>query len=294
VNSLLRINSQQIVTASNDTTIKVWNMASGSLACSTTLYNHSGPVNTIVALPNGYLASGSCDNTIKIWDLLAGQLISTLTGHTGCVNDLKYNPFIGSTGSLISGSSDMSVIVWDLSSWFMNVKTLTTSSAINSLLIMPSGTIVAGSNMISFWSTAYSLWPNSAAPSTILSMILLNDGVTIACGMSDSTIRLYSTSSGSFTGVSLTGHTLAVNSIDLLLLPASANNLPFIISGSADGYVKIWNLKTNTLVKSINIGTAVKSVAYLYSDTGISDDFEFKLKNCGETKENFILLNIIL
>ena len=43
---------------------------------------HTGYVNALTVLQNGYLVSGSDDYTIKIWNAATGALIQTLTGDT--------------------------------------------------------------------------------------------------------------------------------------------------------------------------------------------------------------------
>jgi WD40 repeat protein len=135
---------------------------------------------------------------------------------------------------------------------------------------------VAGSAEISVWDKSYSSLASVAAPDStaILSMVLMPDGVTIACGMNDGTIRMFSTRSFSFTGVPLIGHSQRVNSLDLVLLPP--NNVPYLISGSDDQLVMIWDLTENILIKSFDTGSAVNSVVLLRNVT----DFSTNLRIC--------------
>jgi WD40 repeat protein len=265
VNKVLRINDNNLATASNDTTVKLWDINTGILLCS---LNHSSAVKSMAVLPNGYLATGSCDKNVYLWNLTSGVVFKNLTGHTGCVNDVQYNPLIGATGSLVSVSTDTTLIVWDLSS-FTNIKRLLQAGPISCLLILPLGQMVTGSAAIIAYDTSFTKLFSVNPPSApiIKSMAMMLDGVTVACGMNDSTILIFNMSSKTF-GQSLTGHTQQVNTLDLLIL--APDNQPFLISGSDDGLVNVWDVIENFIVKSINFSSPVNSVAYLYDEIGIS------------------------
>ncbi|MGB3203562.1 MAG: WD40 repeat domain-containing protein, partial [Crinalium sp.] len=61
----------QIVSSSNDKTIKVWDIKTGNLLH--TLQGHSYFANSVViSLDNQTIISGSLDNTIKVWDIKTG------------------------------------------------------------------------------------------------------------------------------------------------------------------------------------------------------------------------------
>jgi WD40 repeat protein len=69
-----------------------------------------GRINCLIKLSNGNVASGGQDNTIKIWDINKKQLISTLTGHTSMIWEIRELE----GNKIISASDDNKSKIWDL------------------------------------------------------------------------------------------------------------------------------------------------------------------------------------
>jgi len=81
------------------------------MKCITTLEYHDSV--SSLCWTDKYLASGSYDDTIKIWDLDTKKCIATLEGHRHVVTSLCW------TGKyLVSGSYDKTIKIWDIvSGW---------------------------------------------------------------------------------------------------------------------------------------------------------------------------------
>src|SRR5688572_17164324 len=72
---------QRIVTASRDTTARVWDAASGRQIAK--LEGHTDLVSSAVYSPDGQrIATASHDNTARLWDVASGRQIAKLEGHT--------------------------------------------------------------------------------------------------------------------------------------------------------------------------------------------------------------------
>ena len=66
-----------LISGSEDTTIRVWKIASGQLL--RTLQGHTGLVYSVALNRDGEtLASGSYDGTIKLWNIDSGACLKTL------------------------------------------------------------------------------------------------------------------------------------------------------------------------------------------------------------------------
>jgi len=69
-----------------------------------------GRINCLIKLSNGNVASGGQDCTIKIWDIDKKEIISTLTGHTSMIWEIRELD----NNQLISASDDNKSKIWNL------------------------------------------------------------------------------------------------------------------------------------------------------------------------------------
>ena len=113
---------RQLVSASDDKTIRVWDLASGKTV--RTIRGESAPgdagkVYATALSPDGkWLAAGGwfhpsdakAASVIRLYEFASGKLVALLKGHAEVVNALAFSP----DGSrLISGDGDGIAIVWD-------------------------------------------------------------------------------------------------------------------------------------------------------------------------------------
>lgn len=108
MNSIALTHDGKLISASNDTTLKVWNPTTGEN--SQTLKGHANLVNAVtVSADCKYAISGSSDNTIKIWELVTSQCVQTISHHTSGVTQLVMSP---DGQHLVSADSTRHVCVW--------------------------------------------------------------------------------------------------------------------------------------------------------------------------------------
>jgi WD40 repeat protein len=101
---------RRAVSASDDNTLKVWDVASGREL--RTLTGHEGPVWAVAVTPDGKRAvSGSNDRTLKVWELDNGRELRTLTGHLRRVNAVAVTP---DGQRVVSASGDGTLKLWNL------------------------------------------------------------------------------------------------------------------------------------------------------------------------------------
>jgi len=99
----------RVVTASDDKTARVWDVASGEVVHRLV---HADGVFSVRASPDGTrIATGCRDNTVRLWDAATGKLVATLTGHAELPIKLAFDR----TGArLLSVSADETGRIWDV------------------------------------------------------------------------------------------------------------------------------------------------------------------------------------
>ncbi|WP_414587221.1 eIF2A-related protein, partial [Scytonema sp. PCC 10023] len=261
-----------IASASEDKTIKLWNLDGQVLH---TLKGHSSAVRSVSFSPDGKIvASGSQDGTIKLWNL-DGQLLQTLKGHTGAVNSVSFSP---DGKSLASGSEDKTIKLWNLNGQLLHT-VKGHSGGVRSVSFSPDGqTLASGSQdkTIKLWNLDGELLDSFIGHGDAINSVSFSpDGKTLASGSDDYNVKLWSWNhrsvktfpvlhKGPVTSVTFSrdGKTIASASWDgtiqvwswdgLFLQDYHAHSdtvysISFsrdgktLISGSGDNTIKIWN-----------------------------------------------------
>ncbi|NEQ55730.1 MAG: hypothetical protein F6K11_37440 [Leptolyngbya sp. SIO3F4] len=149
--------NKYIATASNDRTVKLWDLKGNLLS---TLIGHLGYVSDVSFSPDGQtLASSSSDGTIKLWDQ-QGNCLQTLKGHRGSVASIRFS---ADGQTLVSGSFDRTIKLWKLEAeekenFFKSSKTIQAGSGGRHISLSPpnknsTGQIIAsdGYKLINLW-----------------------------------------------------------------------------------------------------------------------------------------------
>ena len=105
----IEINDKEIVSASGDRLIKIWNIRTGALK--KTLTGHEKGI-ACVQLDDHHILSGSNDNTVRIYSRPSGTQVACLRGHSNLVRTVQAAFSRARWGRIVSGSYDETIVVW--------------------------------------------------------------------------------------------------------------------------------------------------------------------------------------
>ncbi|KAA8499149.1 Notchless protein-like [Porphyridium purpureum] len=230
-----------LASASKDATVRIWNVRTGSTVF--VLSGHTAAVTCVKWGGEGYLYTASQDRTIKMWDERDGKQIKSLSGHGHWVNTMalssdyvlrmgafdekcritpdqlgrlkeiaqeRYDQAMAKSGGakgqerLVSGSDDFTLHLWE------------PMSSSKPLARM----------------TGHQQLVNSVAFSA--------DGIFIASGSFDKSVRLWLAHNGKFVAT-LRAHVGAVYMV------AFSPDSRMLLSASRDSTIKLWNLRTKKM-----------------------------------------------
>ncbi|MFH7024731.1 MAG: AAA-like domain-containing protein [Heteroscytonema crispum UTEX LB 1556] len=272
-----------LASASDDSTIKLWNVATGKEI--STLSGHKSSVRSVVYSPDGKtLASASDDSTIKLWNVATGKEISTLSGHKSSVRSVVYSPD-GKT--LASASDDSTIKLWNVATG-KEISTLSGhKSSVRSVVYSPDGKTLASASddsTIKLWNvaTGKEISTLSGHKSSVRSVVYSPDGKTLASASDDSTIKLWNVATGKEIST-LSGHKSSVRSV--VYSPDGKT----LASASDDSTIKLWNVATGKEISTLSgHKSSVRSVVYSPDGKTLasaSDDSTIKLWNVATGKE---------
>ncbi|KIW57806.1 hypothetical protein, variant [Exophiala xenobiotica] len=99
------VDSGTAISASSDTTLKIWDLGSG--ACKTTFSGHTSTIRALV-FTEELAISGDGDGTCLVWSLPQHRRLATLTGHSAAICSIAFDG-----QRIFTGSADQDVRVWD-------------------------------------------------------------------------------------------------------------------------------------------------------------------------------------
>jgi len=188
---------QMLASASQDATVKVWDVATGHELRS--LLGHTGSVISVTFSPDGRtLASGGQDDTVKVWDVATGHELRSLPDQFINRQSIAFSPdgkFLASAGS------GHTIELWDVASG-RDIQSLAGHTGhVYAVVFSKDGrTLVSGGTdkTVRVWDVATGRQLRSMAGHTfwVTSVALSPDGRFIVSGGADGSVRIWDAPSG--------------------------------------------------------------------------------------------------
>lgn len=142
----LDIYNDILVSASYDSTCRIWNISEGT--CLHTLTDHTAQLYICIITKDGLnVITGGLETTIRVWDIATGKCVSVLEGHTALVGQLHIQ---GST--LVSASSNGHVIIWSLETMSLIHNIAAHDGAVTSLQVSGDCIVSGGTDgLVKLW-----------------------------------------------------------------------------------------------------------------------------------------------
>jgi len=218
---------------------------------------------------NLYLAAGSHDSNVYVWELtntpesdLKATPVFTLTGHTGAVRSVAFNP---SENLLASASDDRTIRLWDLTTGQELFTLVGHTGEVNSVAFSTDGQyLISGSRdrTVRLWDGS-ARNPNAATvlsgpDSIVLSVAYSPDGKSIAAGDGHESVHIWDLDAARQIGLStLIGHQDRIRGI------AYNSDGKFLAVGDNTGATNIWSMASGEIAQQLPaVGGKMWGLAY--------------------------------
>jgi WD40 repeat protein/serine/threonine protein kinase len=190
-------NGQLLATASDQGTIRLWDVATGHLQCE--LAERGESTNALAfSADSNLLASGSDDDTARIWNCQTHRPWRDPLLHENNVRTVAFSP---KGDVLASGGFDSTVRVWSISTGAAVCPPLQHFRGVSEVAFSPDGALLASASEdrnVRLWDTAS--WKPHGAPLAhehpVFRLAFSPDGELIATGTSGGLVTLWQTSTG--------------------------------------------------------------------------------------------------
>ncbi|HEY9736859.1 MAG TPA: serine/threonine-protein kinase [Trichocoleus sp.] len=257
-------NGRAIASAASDQTVRLWDMADGSLIHTFARRlgfwgaGHQDAVTAVAFSPDGYLLySASQDGALKAWDLATYQLQWYLRSSGWGISALALT---ADGQTLITAGGAGKIHLWDASSGELRLTLAHHQEWVSSLALSSDGQQLVSSS----WDKTLRLWhlptgrllQTLAAPAVRITAVVWDqDKKLIYSGDSQGNVQRWQLQPPQST------HLVGQHSDGVTVVVTSADG-QWLASGSEDGTLQVWNLTTKARAAVLKHGWGVRAATF--------------------------------
>ncbi len=240
----------RLATASLDTTVKLWDAASGQELL--TLADHSRVVNSIAFSPDGNrLATAGDDGFIIIWDALTGDRLAVFNGDNGTIQALAFSP---DNLHLAAANEDATVRIWNTLTRKSLYRLFGHEGSLTDVTFSQDGKYFASAGEdgraivwdLETGSPIYNLNPNPLNdPGKMNGLVFSPDNQRLVTAYDDGTARVWDYIKGELL-FTLSGHASFV--FDVAFSPDGTR----LATASGDGTARIWQADSGQAIYTLS------------------------------------------
>ncbi|KAI9676406.1 MAG: hypothetical protein M1817_000563 [Caeruleum heppii] len=238
--------NMSILTGSSDRTVRLFNSSSGGLVQTYDAHGYE-VLDLAVTDDNARFASVGGDKQAFLWDVSTARTLRRFAGHFGRINSVGF----GGDGDtvLVTGSYDATVKIWDCKSQsHQPIQVLDEARDSVSSLHVVGHEICTGSvdGRVRIYDLRMGMVYVDVLGSPVTSVQQTKDSAAVLISTLDSTVRLLDKGNGNLLQT-YKGHTNTQYRIRSRL----ALNDAFVVSGSEDGSIHVWDLLEGKLATTL-------------------------------------------
>lgn len=253
---------QRIATGSDDQTVRIWDTTDGK--CLQIIQGYTNCVKSVQFTPNSkQLVSAHQDCTVKIWDVLSHQHLCTLKGHDSPVLSVAVHP----DGELIaSGSEDGTIKIWDINQNKCLCSLREHTNNVWGISFSPDGQLFASGSYdktIKIWRLDQKICIHTLKGyDDQIGAVTFNPEGSLLATAAEGAVEIWDVASGNRLYIlEEEEHKGRVKSV------AFSRDGQFLVSGSTDKTIQIWDLRQRQLIRNL-IGHDASVVSIALSPDG--------------------------
>ncbi|CAE7094394.1 unnamed protein product [Rhizoctonia solani] len=256
IESILFSQVSHIISGCGDNTIRIWDTQSGESVLAPLMGHPKAVCSLAVSRDGTKLISGSRDSTIGVWDMQSGRLLyAPITGHTDAIVSVAIS---SNNGFIASSSKDRTLRVWDIQTGQIILGPFLYEEKVSLLAFSPDGAYLSIGCSLEHHSSVIQIMDMSSGKVVFRRSMRSLGGIGTLLYSSDGTRIIVSTKpTSAHVRVDVLDAQRATVAMDCLPTTSHAMEIlaidfspdgKFIVSGSADSTLSVWDPANGQLI----------------------------------------------